>query len=189
MEVAKPERKPFADLLAEYRAGNPEAMVELFESYNAVIRAAVRRRLPEQLRREFDSLDFAQDVWASFCSTPANRRRFPTERALEVYLVKVARNKIVDAYRRRVHTTAHSAAKEQPLPEATRGHDPTPSQWMMAGEKWGAISSRLSPPHLAVIERLRAGFSRQEVADMFGITVRTVVRIIDKAQRACEEKA
>jgi RNA polymerase sigma factor (sigma-70 family) len=189
MTAADRERTPFADLLAGFQAGDEEAIAELFKSYNGVIRAAVRRQLPERLRPEFDSLDFAQDVWASFCAMPADRRAFPSPGALNHFLLRVAHNKVIDSYRQWISEHRHleeNAGRGQSL-IARLG--PSPSQFAMADEKWEKIAAKLSPLHLAVMKRLREGFSQIEVAEMVGIHARTVTRLIDRVHRLCEEEA
>jgi len=188
MELASIARKPFDELLALYRAGDQNALAELFHLYNAVIRAAVRRRMSERLRKEFDSLDFAQDVWASFCAIPAERRDFKSPTALHAFLVKVAENKIVDTYRRRIQSASRSAARECDLKKSPASNEPTPSQWAIAGERWSMLSSELQPSHLAVVEHLRAGYSCQEIAERLDTSLRTITRILDRVQRLCQEK-
>ena len=185
-----PERTSFTELLENYRAGDPEAIAALFASYNEVIRVAVRRRLPYQMRQEFDSLDFAQDVWASFCAMPKERTHFSTPEELNFYLSRIAMNKVTDSYRRRLLGKGVGFNLECPITPHTPifSPEPTGSQWVLAGEKWAAIVAKLPPPHVAVVERIREGYTQQEVADMAGISLRTVTRIVDRVQRFCEGK-
>ena len=168
-----------------FRAGDPDAAVELFASYNAVIREVVRRRLPPRLRREFDSLDFTQDVWANFCSLPANHD-FQNQESLQAFLALVATNKVIDAYRRRYSARDYGRTRDREI-EPVADPSPSASQWAMADERWESIVESLPAPHLAIVERLREGFTQQEVAEMAGISVRSVLRIVDRIQRFCEE--
>ena len=181
------QRTTFLELLEKCRAGDAEAMAVLFARYNEVIRQAVRRRLPDRMRQEFDSLDFAQDVWASFCAQPMETDRFGSRQELQAFLTQVAYNKVTDSYRRRIRGREHAVRKEIPLfplpsPEAT------PSQWAIAGEKWNEIAESLAPLDLAIVKRLREGYSHQEVAEMASVSLRTVGRILERVHRLCEEK-
>jgi DNA-directed RNA polymerase specialized sigma24 family protein len=98
----------------------------------------------------------------------------------------VALNKITDTCRRRLESQSYSKRREQwlfPIPST----EPTPSQFAIAGEKWAEIAASLPASHVAVVQRLRDGFSHEEVAKMAGISVRTVARIVDRVHRLCED--
>ena len=188
VNAADPKRASFAELLEQYHAGDPDAIAELYASYNEIIRHAVRRRLPHRLRQEFDSIDFTQDVWASFCAMNCATYQFPTQVAFEGYLTQIALNKVIEASRRRFANRDYGNTREENLVPVV-GQEPTPSQWAIAGEQWSRIAATLPAPHVAIIERLREGFTRQEVADMGKVTLRTVVRIVQRVQRLCEGSA
>jgi len=186
----------FASLLERYHAGDTAALASLYSQYGGVVREAVRRRLPDRLRREYDSLDFVQDVWASFCVAPTTNRTFETPEDLGGYLAQIAYNKVIDVCRRRFSTKRYDANREVPMPLdddesefGFAGPEPTPSQWAIAGEKWAEIASSLPTAHVVVIERIREGFSQQEVARMAGITPRTVRRIVERVRELCEESS
>ena len=189
LNAVDPKQASFAELLAQYHAGDPDAMAELYASYNEVIRNAVRRRLPQRLRQEFDSIDFTQDVWASFCAMTEANYQFPSQGAFEGYLTKLAMNKVIEAYRRRFANRGYGGKTQEVNLNPILGTDPTPSQWAIAGEQWSRIAATLPAPHVAIIERLREGFTRQEVAIMGKVTLRTVVRIVLRVQRLCEASA
>ena len=189
MNAVDPKRASFAELLAQYHAGDPGAIAELYASYNEVIRHAVRRRLPHRLRQEFDSIDFTQDVWASFCAMTEADYQFPNQIAFEGYLTQIALNKVMEAHRRRFANRDYGKTREAENPNPVMGTEPTPSQWAIAGEQWSRIAATLPAPHVAIIERLREGFTRQEVAAMGKVTLRTVVRIVQRVQRLCEGSA
>ena len=188
MEAVERKRNSFSALLEQYHAGDPDAMSELYTTYNDVIRNAVRRRLPQRLRQEFDSLDFTQDVWASFCALPEEKYRFADQDAFEGYLGQMAYNKVLQRFRNRNAARQYGQTQEEAL-DPIASSDPTPSQWAIAGERWADISSKLPPSHLAIVKRIREGYSRQEVADMAGITIRTVTRILGRIQRDCGDSS
>src|SRR5581483_4841235 len=188
------EKTEFARLIERFNAGDPDALRTLYAEYGGVVREAVRRRLPDRLRKEYDSLDFAQDVWASFCQLAAGARHFASPADLGGYLARVAYNKVIDVCRRRLMTQAYDARREQPMARAADGaevplpgREATPSQWAIADERWEAIAAALPPQHLAVVARLREGFTQEEVAAMAGITDRTVRRIVERVRELCED--
>ena len=188
MEDVERKRNSFSALLEQYHAGDPDAMSELYTTYNDVIRTAVRRRLPQRLRQEFDSIDFTQDVWASFCMLPEVKYRFADQDAFEGYLGQMAYNKVLQKIRTRNAARQYGQTREETLAPIA-SPDPTPSQWAIAGERWADIASRLPPSHLAIVKRIREGYSRQEVADMAGITLRTVTRILGRIHRDCGDSS
>ncbi len=184
----------FARLIERFYAGDPAALGRLYGEYGGAVREAVRRRLPDRLRKEYDSLDFAHDVWASFCRTPPGTHHFDSPADLGGFLARVAYFKVIDVCRRRLGTEGYDVTRERRLVRAGDGADvplpgreATPSQWAIAGERWAAIAAALPPPHLAVVERLREGFTQKEVAAMAGVTDRTVRRIVERVRELCEE--
>jgi len=179
-------RITFADLIEQLHAGDPAAAAPLFRSYNRVIREAVRRRLPTRLRNEFESLDFAQEVWAAICALPPGNCYFETPRRLEAYLIEIAIHKVIDAYRHRNAARNGGPGRNAPLTPVA-GSEPTPSQWAIAGERWASIAASLPPSHVAIVERLCEGFTAAEVAAMAGVSQRCVNRIVARVHRICEE--
>src|SRR5262245_4115649 len=91
----------FAELMQRLAAGSPDAADELYTLFGGHVRRIIRQRLGPQLRREFDSLDFLQDVWASFFAEP---RVFRLPSDLTAFLFSVARHKVTDKVRQRVRT-------------------------------------------------------------------------------------
>jgi len=190
----------FAELIERVQAGDPQALAAMYAAYGAFVRGAVRRRLPHRLRKEFDSIDFAHDVWLSLCHCDFERYQFATPGELQGFLATVARNKVMDVCRRRIMGRVHNVTRERQLahePDTdddrdrdniALSRDPTPSQLAVADERWQEIAAALPPFQLTIVERIREGFSHEEVAVMAGITDRTVRRIVARVQRLCEGK-
>lgn len=182
----------FDGLITRVRAGDPSALGELLDRFGAVVRAAVRRKLPDRLRQEFDSLDFVQDVWASFLALPTERMTFPQPEELAAFLARVARNKVVGVVRQRFGTKAYDITRKQPLPEdggseTPKASDPSPSQWAIAGEKWLALTRKLTPGELKLLERLRDGYTLPEIASLLGTSLSTVNRMVRRLKKLCDE--
>ena len=170
----------FAEFIVRLKAGDAAARNELVTRYGGLVRDAVRRRLPDQLRREYDSLDFSHDVWASVLAIPADRIEFAGPEAFAGYLASVVRNKVIDAVRRRIGDRAHHIGATRPLDQCANvaGEEPTPSQWAIAGERWDELVASLPHHHRQVLERLRAGHSLAEISALTGVSVSTITRIV-----------
>jgi RNA polymerase sigma-70 factor (ECF subfamily) len=173
----------FRSLMDRVRSGDADAYEELLTRYGEAVRRAVRRRLHDQLRAHYDSLDFVQDVWASFLALDPDRCRFPDPGALVGFLCQVASNKVVEVFRRRFDTQRSDITREVPAaPDGSEGglagREPTPSQVAVADEKYKTFARALAPGHRAVLDRLRDGHTHEEVAAMLQVNVRTVERIV-----------
>ena len=175
----------FSELMAGLRTGDPVALDSLYREYGPFIRAAVRRQLHPRLRSRFDSLDFVQDVWASFLAVPSDRYAFASPEALVGFLNRVAYRKVIDVFRRRFGTGRDDLTREVPADPTDWGErdqilsaEPTPSQWAVAGEEWQRLLSRFPPGHRAVLERLREGHSYEDIARLANVSVSTVDRVV-----------
>lgn len=194
MSAVDTRQTDFTRLIERFRAGDPAALARLYAEYGGVVREAVRRRLPDRLRKEYDSLDFAQDVWASFLDLPPGKHHFATPEALGGFLTRVAYYKVIEVCRRRLGSQGYDVTREQPIVRAADGaevpipgREATPSQVAIADERWAAIAAALPAVHVAVVQRLREGFTQKEVAAMANITDRTVRRIVDRVRELCED--
>lgn len=177
------ETEEFARLIAGLRAGDPGCAEALCRRYAPFIQAAVRRQLHPRLRPRFDSLDFVQDVWASFLAIPADRYTFDTPQALHGFLTQMAYFRVVEVFRRRFGTDADAIVRELTVAEAVDRHQlqspaPTPSQWAIAGEEWERILGRFPAGHRVILERLREGFTHEDIARMTDVSLSTVNRIV-----------
>jgi RNA polymerase sigma-70 factor (ECF subfamily) len=169
-------------LLAALRAGDPLASGEFYRRFGPFVRAAVRRQLNEGLRSRFDSLDFVQDVWASFLAIPPEKYTFASAQGLLGFLTKVAHNKVIEVFRQRYGTQKYDIGREQPLgvqaEDEPRSSNATPSQWAIAGEQWEQLLSRVPPGYRAIVERLREGHNNEDIARMTNVSLSTVNRVI-----------
>jgi RNA polymerase sigma factor (sigma-70 family) len=179
------EDPEFDDLMRRLRAGEPEAVGELFERYGDHIRLIVRRRLNRRLRKQYDSIDFVQSAWASFLQLPTERRTFDTPDDLVGFLVRVAQNKLIDVYRTRMEAGKNDVRREISLEDAEAEHpmaapDPRPSQLAIAGEQLELLVSGLPPELQRIVELRRQGYSQEAVAEQLGLTPKFVQRFLNK---------
>jgi len=177
------ELQEFRGLLAGLREGDPTAATELCRRYEPFIRAAVRRQLHHRLRTLFDSLDFVQDVWASFLAAPPDRYTFDSPQALLGFLRRVAHNKVVEVFRRRFETQKADATREVSVGDPADGGDPpspspTPSQWVIAEERWEQLLGHFAVGHRVILERLREGHNNEDIARMANVSLSTVNRVV-----------
>ncbi len=184
------EDPDFEQLMRRIRAGSPEAAAEMYERYSFYIRRIVRSRLHQRLRKQYDSLDFVQSVWASFIQIPPERRTFETQDDLVGFLARVAYNKIIDVYRRRVRGEGSAATdREVPLeakseekadPLFARGRQPTPSQMAIANEQWQLLLNDQPPEFQRILHLLHEGYSHEEIGDRLGLNPKFIQRFLQK---------
>jgi RNA polymerase sigma-70 factor (ECF subfamily) len=175
------EEDDFHNLLDRARDGDQDAARILYTRYSSYVRAAVRRRLHPRLRRQYDSLDFVQDVWKSFLAAPGDRRQFDSPQALVGFLARVARNKVLEVVRLRFTTEKADITRELPLEAAgagVPGREPTPSQTAIAGERWESLVGKFPNSYRVILERLRAGYTYEEIAQQAGVSLSTINRIV-----------
>jgi RNA polymerase sigma factor (sigma-70 family) len=192
----------FKDLMEKVRQGSPEASRELYDRYGHHILHVVRRRLHSRLRPKFDSLDFVQDVWASFFAAtkavpPASDgaaeagTRFESPSALAAFLAKVARNKVAEAFRTRLGRTKYNLNRENSLDGSAafqgkklRGPDPTGSQVAVAKETYDRLANDQPSHHRRILELLHQGCKHGEIAEKLGVNEKTIRRLVRKLQGA-----
>jgi RNA polymerase sigma-70 factor (ECF subfamily) len=180
------ERGSFRALMQQAVAGSADAARELETKYGEYIIRAVRRRLSRHLRPRFDSIDFVQDVWASFYR--ASERDFDSPQHLIAYLTRVAQNKVIDATRGGLQLK-RDFTREQPLtdPADARPDPPmfsregTPSEMAISHEVWERMLKNQPPAYREVLARLRDGSTQLEVAEELNLPRKTVQRILQRA--------
>jgi len=98
--------------------GEAGAAEEVFQAYEPVLRAMVRRRLTAPLRVKFDSMDVVQSVWADVLDDIREAgRRFRDREHLRAYLARVTYHHFVNQcrqHRRRSSVSDRSRGKPPP---------------------------------------------------------------------------
>ena len=191
---AKPDAgHPLAALIGRIRVGDEAAARELLAGYEAQVRLVVRRQLPRLLRSRFDSLDFLQSVWGSFFRqiqhTPET---FDQPQVLVAFLARVARNKVIDEYRRASSRKA-DIGLEEPLWAA--GADPmelisgedSPSEIIQARETLRRLQDLLPDDRRVVVDLRLQGLSTREIGEQLALSERTVRRVLEDLRRRSGE--
>jgi RNA polymerase sigma-70 factor (ECF subfamily) len=177
----------FRVLMERALEGCSLAAQELQQRYANYIVRAVRRRLPRALRSSFDSVDFVQDVWASFYR--AQEHEFESPEHLIAFLTRVAHNKVIDAARDRLLSRKRDASREEPLAHLDLGQEgqkvfareATPSQTAISRELWTKMLAGQPPAYRQVLVLLREGRTQADVAGALRLNRKTVQRIVQRA--------
>jgi RNA polymerase sigma-70 factor (ECF subfamily) len=180
------QNEKFAELWGRVLAGDGDAAREFHALYGTYILYAVRRKLHKRLRSKFDSLDFVQDVWASFFTDQIGRLNFRSPEDLITFLSSMARNKVLQAARARLRLQKHDVTREVSLDTMPRGGDTfpaaqsTPSEIVMSREEWRRFLSNQPALHRAIFMLLREGKCSATIAEQLSISERTVNRVLRK---------
>jgi len=173
-------------LFARARAGDQDAWKELFDTCYPKVLRVVRRKLGQPMRSLYDSTDFASDVMKSLAAN-FQKLDFASLDSLQAFLVQVAKQKVIDEYRRR-HTLKHDIGREQSadrvdghgaMPPTLASADPTASQEAQASEAHERIMARLDEEiEQRIVELKHQGLSNSEVSELVGWHVRKVQRFL-----------
>ena len=176
----------FATLMKQIQAGSKEAAEQMHSRFGPYILRAVRQRLHHRLRSKFDSVDFVQDVWASFFTDIPHKNTFERPEDLVAFLTTMARNKVVETVRTRMQRQKYNVNRETPLDNLPQGADrfpaaqQTPSEIVMGREEWELMLDKQPPVHRRILLLLRDGKTSETIAGELGISVRTVNRVLRK---------
>src|SRR5262245_26151876 len=183
---ATPPDAEFAELMRRIQGGSRQAAEELHRTYGPHIRKAVRRRLHQRLRSKFDSIDFVQDVWASFFTDLPQENAFDKPEDLIALLTTMARNKVAQEMRTRLMRKKYNVNRETPLETMPRGADrfpaiqQTPSEICMDREAWERHLAKQPLVHRRILLQLRDGKPPEIIARDLQVSVRTVTRVLRK---------
>ncbi len=173
------------ELIERLNDGDIVAAERAFLAYEPYLRMAVRRQLTGPLRSKLDSMDIVQSVWADvLCRFREAGWRFADPAHLRAFLVKVARNRLID--RRREHHRA--LEQERPLYEIT-SHElphvgqPRPSEVAQGHELWELMLEKCSPAHREILRLKRQGLSLAEIAARTGFHEGSIRRILYELAR------
>jgi RNA polymerase sigma factor (sigma-70 family) len=171
----------FSRIIAGVRDGSQQAAGDLLAEYGDLVLRVVRRRLPQTLRRLFDSHDFAQVVWGSIFRHRSRLNRFNTADEFVAFAATVAANKVRMEVRRWLRQQKRNLNRDRPADEwggDCQGSEPTPSQVAVAREVWFRLLEK-QPLRYREIGRLRhSGQSTREIAARVGLDPGHVRRLL-----------
>jgi RNA polymerase sigma factor (sigma-70 family) len=175
----------FESLLDQVRHGSEEAAWQLIEEYGSHILSVVRRQLDREMRARLDSQDLVQAVWKSFFTDRDRMEAIVSPQQLIAFLASMARNKVIDEFRRNIRTSKRDIEREDgeirnEKLDYQRGRDPTPSQVAIARERWSSMLAERSNLHQQIIRLRLSGASFEAIATQLEINERTARRVIDQ---------
>jgi RNA polymerase sigma factor (sigma-70 family) len=178
--------QPLDDLIERLNKGDISAAERALLAYEPYLRMAVRRRLSGALRTKLDSMDIVQSVWADVLSGFRDAGwRFADRSHFRAFLVKVARNRLIDR-RRKLERAIQS---ERPLDETAaeelpKALDPRPSEVAQGNELWKRMLEHCPPAHREVLILKRQGLFLSEISARTGLHEGSIRRILyDLARR------
>ena len=139
----------------------------------------VRKKLGDALRPRFDSIDFAQQVWASVFTDPAALAGLDTPEQFARWLQTLAHNKVADVGRH-LHTQKRDLAREVRIDETSEvagphpvSREPTPSAVAAFNEERERLLDNLPPQVRKVFELRMQGMTYDEIAAVLEVDEKT----------------
>ena len=168
--------------------GTPDETADLAALHAAsdrFLRRAARRWLTRGLRRQFDSADVAQAVWAGVVRSGLDAGCFPDPEHFRAFLTRAVRNRVFDwARRNRAALTAEHPDPAGRLVGRVEARGPRPSEEARAGDLWERMLALCPPEHRELLGLRRQGLTLDEVAARTGLHEGSVRRILrDLARR------
>jgi RNA polymerase sigma factor (sigma-70 family) len=177
--------EPLDELIEKLNDGDVTAAERAFLAYEPYLRMAIRRQLTGPLRSKLDSMDIVQSVWADVLrGFRQSGWRFTDRSHLRAFLMKVARNRLID--RRRQHHRALEQersldqASAEDLPQANQ---PRPSEIAQEHELWTRMLEECSPAHRQILILKKQGLSNSEIALRTGLHEGSIRRILYELAR------
>ncbi len=180
------EDKVLVRLIREAFGGSEEAARQLLDHYGTFLQQAIRGTLSPDMRQAFDSLDFAQEVWASFFADERKADKCSSPGELRAYLRAMAKYKVVDAARKeKAQKNDHRRNRplQDAIPNLPLGTQPTPSQIVMGREVWEQLLSQQPALYQRVLLLLKEGKDTNEIATELDLSARTIRRIIARLRK------
>ena len=174
-------------LLARAQAGDEEAVRSL-QGLERELRLMVRVRLPRELRSQFDSMDFVQDVWQSFLrKLRENPVRFQDVQNMRRYLVGTARNKINEEHRRQKYIVNkedyYVRRGEREVPRDVPSPAPSPDENAQVRDEIEQLLEGRDPVAVQILDLKQQGLTFEQIGLRVKLHERTVRRIFDAIRR------
>lgn len=175
-------------LITEMRSGSESAYRQFVFEYGPHVLRVVRRHLNNKLRRLYDSEDFQQAVWASFFAKESEESTAKDVKNVGAYLAIIARNKVLEAVRKRLQTKKTDVSRECSIKKAMDNdlicRDASASQVAIADEVKDRLLRGRPRLHQHILCLLLDGHSKEEVAKRLGLSSKTVSRLVSRLVRS-----
>lgn len=182
-------RDDVADLIRRARAGEAEALEEVFARYRGRIQGLVRRKLGGGLRTNLDSSDVVQSVCLEAMRS-IGELEYKNEDGFVHWLARIAENTIRDKHRyfgAQKRRAPSGADEEAPVPiSQAAAADPTPSRTVGQVEQMELVLQalrRLPDDYRRIIQLTRfEKKSHEEAARVMGKTVKATRMLLARAR-------
>jgi RNA polymerase sigma-70 factor (ECF subfamily) len=178
------------DLLLKAQSGDEDALNRLLARYLPRLRRWASGRLPWGLRTLLDTGDLVQDAVIS-ALPHLNTLEIRTERALQFYLQRAVKNRIIDLHRRALRRPAREELPEHAVAAGTSPDDAAiGAEALERYER--ALASLKQEERQALVLRIELGLGYQEIATQLDkassdaarmAVARAMVRLADKMGR------
>ncbi len=171
-------QEPLEELLQRLRGGDRQAAAALFTSYEPYLRMIVRRSLSPLLRTQLESVDLVQSVWVQVLERLDRADwEFSCAEQLRAFLVKAARNRLID-HARRMKSSRQREQIVAAAPERRDAQQPRPSEMVRARELWDQMLELCPPQHRSILHYREQGLGLDEIATRTGLHPSSVRRIL-----------
>jgi RNA polymerase sigma-70 factor (ECF subfamily) len=160
------------DAVARVLAGDRRAFGVVFERYAPMVHGVLLARVPKQ-----DADDLVQDVFETALVKLDSLR---DAAAIGGWLAQIARNKAMDATRRK--------KKTDEISDETEAHDATPSQRTEANRILDAIRALPEAYQETLVLRLVEGMTGPEIAAQVGMTADSVRVNLHRGMKILKER-
>jgi len=166
------EHPEFTQFVDQIRLGNGQAAEELIRRYESAIRVAVRIKMTDpSLKRELESMDICQSVFASFfLRAAAGQYDLSNQKNLVGLLVRMAQNKLAMQVRKQ-YQQCSDIRKNLKFEAGTidhAGREATPSRIVAGQELWNKVQAQLSQEEREIVRRRASGEGWEEIATGMG---------------------
>lgn len=162
------------ELMTAYAGGEVEAFAVLYERN----KGGLYRYLLRQCGDTAEAQELFQDVWLNVVRA---RERYQVRARFRTYLYRLARNRLIDHYRRRAHNPISGRSLESLEPEKADGEnagavaaDARAPEEVLHGKRVGerllrALAALPAAQREAFLLREEAGLSVEEIAELTGV--------------------
>ena len=166
------EHPEFTQFVNQIRLGDSQAAEELIRRYESAIRIAVRTKMTDpSLKRELESMDICQSVFASFfLRAAAGQYDLTNQKNLVGLLVRMAQNKLAMQVRKQ-HQQCRDTRKNLEFEAGAidhAGREATPSRILAGQELWSKVQAQLSQEERDIVSRRASGEGWEEIAVAMG---------------------
>ncbi len=172
------------ELIEKLNGGDVAAAERAFLAYEPYLRMAIRRQLSGPLRSKLDTMDIVQSVWADVLGGFRDAGwRFTDRSHLRAFLMKVARNRLIDRRRQHHRALEQERSLDQAVAELPGANQPRPSEIAQEHELWKRMLDECAPAHREILILKRQGLPNAEIAQRTGLHEGSVRRILYELAR------